>query len=975
MNPFAWLRIATGASVLVALVAAGPARAQCIPTEVGGVKAPLIAGANKLKLDKPITVNGVSITGTGTSSLLVTGATSNSTAGTLPLLTPAAFPAVGSGTLNTAGPVAAGSYGTIDATGNPTVFTGGTYYIDTLKTKTALSLGPGTYFVKKLEFESSISVTGAVQIFVGEAFDPKKDGLAINAGGSAANLRINLYPGAEFKSDKDKNTAFTGFVYAPYSSTKVRFDDGAVFTGAVISAGEVEFKKNAAIQYDAAVQAQVASLACPVDHYELSLASSSITCLPTTVRITACADASSPCTSAFSAVNGTIATLSTSAGSLTQTSVTFDATGVATTTLSHPAAADGSVATVTLSGAQYTASTPSRCCPDGGNCAVGSSCSTTFATAGFVVAAVAGGSPVTLPTLVAGTASPGYVLRAVRSGTTNAACTAALTGAQDVDWAYECLDPMACSGANLMSVNGGVATPIARNPDGAVSSYTAVPMTFDANGNAPFSFQFADVGQTALHMRKSVGAALVSGRSNAFVTRPARFAIAAVQQTVSPFKPNPAASSAAGATFVRAGEAFSATVTAQTSTGAATPNFGKEKLAEGVRLTPAVVLPPGGSSGVLSNAVIGGASFAGGSATVTNLSWNEVGILTLNPSVADGSYLGAGDVAGPASANIGRFVPARLALSAASVLHRSDAAPACAPASTFTYLGENFRVGVTLTAQDGAGNTTTNYRGDFAKFDPSAAAAWSLRGVAGTTAFSTTNGRLVLGSASGTWNNGVTTAVTLTAAARSVAPPEGPYAIQLGIAPQDSDGVGLQAFDLATAPPAPPDRALVGTVAARLGRLRLSNAFGSEKSSLQLPVQAEYWSGAAWVPNAADSCTAVPAAAVARSGYLDHRGAPTAAWTTTASAVAINAGTGVLTLSAPTPLATGSVDIALNLGPGGTDQSCLSSHPATAGANLPWLRARNGACAATWDRDPAARASFGIASPESRRTVHARELF
>jgi MSHA biogenesis protein MshQ len=974
MNPLACLRIATGTSVLVALVAAGPARAQCIPTEVGGVKAPLIAGANKLKLKKPLTVNGVSITGTGTSSLLVTGATSNSTAGTLPTLSPPTFPATGSGTLNTAGPVAAGSYGTIDSTGNPTVFTGGTYYIDTLKAKTALSLGPGTYFVKKFEFESSISVTGAVQIFVGDTFDPKKDGLSINAGGSAANLRINLYAGAEFKSEAEKYTTFTGFVYAPYSSTKVRFDDGAVFTGAVISAGDVEFKKNSSIQYDAAVQAQVASLACPVDHYELSLASSSITCLPTTVTITACADASSPCTSAFSAVNGTTATLSTSTGSLAQTSVIFDATGVATTTLSHPAAADGSVATVMLSGTQYTAAAPSRCCPDGGSCSVATACSTTFATAGFVVAA-AGGSPVTIPTLVAGTASPGYVLRAVRSGTTNAACTAALTGAQDVDWAYECLDPTTCSGANLMSVNGGVATPIARNPDGAVSSYTAVPMMFDANGNAPFSFQFADVGQTALHMRKSVGAALLSGSSNAFVTRPARFAIAAVQQTASPFKSNPAASGAASAAFIRAGEAFSATVTSQTSTGAATPNFGKEKLAEGVRLTPAVVLPLGGSSGVLSNAVIGGASFSGGSATVTNLSWNEVGILALNPSVADGSYLGVGDVVSPASANIGRFVPARLALSGPSVLHRSAAAPACVPASTFTYLGENFRVGVTLTAQDGAGNTTTNYRGDFAKFDPSAAAAWNLRGVAGTTTFSTTNGRLVLGSASGTWNNGVTTAATLTAAARSVAPPEGPYAIQLGMAPQDSDGVGLQAFDLATAPPAAPDRALVGTVAARLGRLRMSNAFSSEKSSLQLPVQAEYWSGQAWVPNAADNCTTVPAAAVARSGYLDHRGAPTAAWTTTASAVAITAGTGVLTLSAPTPAATGSVDIALNLGPGGTDQSCLSAHPATAGANLPWLRARNGACATTWDRDPAARASFGIASPESRRTVHARELF
>jgi MSHA biogenesis protein MshQ len=142
-----------------------------------------------------------------------------------------------------------------------------------------------------------------------------------------------------------------------------------------------------------------------------------------------------------------------------------------------------------------------------------------------------------------------------------------------------------------------------------------------------------------------------------------------------------------------------------------------------------------------------------------------------------------------------------------------------------------------------------------------------------------------------------------------------------------------------------------------------------------MPVQAQYWSGLAWVPHAADSCSSVPAGAVARSGYLDHRGSPTTAWTTTASAVTISAGTGVLNLSAPSPSATGSVDIALNLGAAGADQSCLAAHPATTGANLPWLRSQHGACAATWDRDPAARASFGIASPESRRTVHARELF
>ena len=61
-------------------------------------------------------------------------------------------------------------------------------------------------------------------------------------------------------------------------------------------------------------------------------------------------------------------------------------------------------------------------------------------------------------------------------------------------------------------------------------------------------------------------------------------------------------------------------------------------------------MPSGGDSGTLSNATIAGGSFINGVATVTNLSWDEVGIITLTPSVGDGSYLGVGDVTGTTTA-------------------------------------------------------------------------------------------------------------------------------------------------------------------------------------------------------------------------------------------------------------------------------------------------------------------------------------
>jgi MSHA biogenesis protein MshQ len=153
--------------------------------------------------------------------------------------------------------------------------------------------------------------------------------------------------------------------------------------------------------------------------------------------------------------------------------------------------------------------------------------------------------------------------------------------------------------------------------------------------------------------------------------------------------------------------------------------------------------------------------------------------------------------------------------------------------------------------------------------------------------------------------------------------------------------------------------------AVRFGRLRLVNAFGPASGSLAMPVQAQYWSGSSWVLNSGDSCTTLPANAFFLSGGL--------AATTTASAVNLASGVGTLTLTKSTT-ATGSVDVAANLGTAGSDQSCLTAHGGTA-SSRPWLRSRNGSCATTYDRDPSARVTFGIYAPETRRTVHVRELF
>ena len=698
----------------------------------------------------------------------------------------------------------------------------------------------------------------------------------------------------------------------------------------------------------------------PLDHYEVSLPSSSISCLPSTVTVKACTNTSSPCTSTATTLSGQTASLATSAGTLAGTTLTFDASGVASTTLSYSLAANGSVVLVSLSGEQTAGSNPRQCCPNGTSCSAANSCSTTFNTAGFILASSAGGTLATLPAQTAGTPSSSYFLRAVQSSSTSGACTAALTGSTTVNWAYQCNNPTTCSTGTLLSITGNSATAISGNPNSGVTTYTAVPMTFDGSGNAPFTFTFQDVGQATLWASKVVNSATLSGNSNAFVTRPAGFTLSNIRQTASPNLANPAAANAAGAAFVKASESFSATVAAVTSGGVATPNFGRETSPEGVQLAHTLVLPSGGAAGALANGVLAGGSFSNGTATATNLSFSEVGIVTLTPSVADGDYLGAGNISGVASANVGRFIPAKFALSSASVSHRSGLT--CSPTSSFTYLGENFLLGFTLAAQNLLGATTQNYTGSFAKLDPTSASAFNLAGLGGSTTFSTASGRLSLGSATGSWSNGVASNITLTANAGRAAAPDGPFSTAFGIAPTDSDGVAVAPYNMPSTSGGSNDRASVVSVDLRFGRLRLSNAVGSQTRVLALPLAAQYWSGSTFDVNTLDSCTAIPAAAVS-FGNL-RRTLSLADTAVSGSSFALSLGQGTLKLAPPTGGRYGTLDVALSLGSAASDASCLqpwvpgAGDAASAGANLVFLR---GAwCGSNYTNDPSARASFGL---------------
>jgi MSHA biogenesis protein MshQ len=723
----------------------------------------------------------------------------------------------------------------------------------------------------------------------------------------------------------------------------------------------------------------------PLDHYELSVPTASLTCLPTTVTVQACSTSASTC-SVEPSINGT-ATLTTSAGTLSQSTVTF-VNGVATATLALPGGADNTNVTVTLGGESTAASNPRRCCPDGASCTAANSCTTNFKRAGFIVASTAGGTEASLPPHTAGTQSSAfYYLRAVKAGTSTQACEAALTGNNTVNWAYQCSDPATCSGSNLMTIASftpgtppaaKASTVIQRNNNAVSLSYTPVAMAFDSNGNAPFKLTFADVGKTLLYFNfaASVGGStdLINGSSLAFVTQPAKFAI---DQITTPAGAANQGTMASPPSFVQAGTSFSARITAQTSTGATAPNFGKEATPEGVKLTPTLFAPAGGTLGVLDNDTVAGTAFNNGVANVTNLAYREVGLMTLKGAVAGGSYLGVTDAsASTASETIGRFIPAGFTLAVQGITQRS--AQNCNPASAFTYFGEPFQAKFTLTAVNAKGGATVNYDSafGFAKLDlTNAAGRLALAGVDGATRFVSPQVTAAL-SGTTTWVSGVASTrdaanvvspgLVLVASVAAAANPNGPFNnATFGIAPVDDDQVGMMAFDLDADPAiAGNDHARLGQIPLLYGRLRLQNALSAANRALKLPLTAQSWNGTAFVTNILDSCTHITANNLSFGNFRKDLTSDDAVMEPNTVTVNPLQPT-FITLRAPTNARLGSMDVAISLGATAADNSCLSTSggwapakPASAGANLAALR---GAwCGAAATSDPSARASWGL---------------
>lgn len=671
----------------------------------------------------------------------------------------------------------------------------------------------------------------------------------------------------------------------------------------------------------AADMGQSHSCTPPVDHIEIRhVSGSGVTCTSTTFEVHACSD--SACTVPYlSGVSGNLA-VSPSANWVWPGGSSFSIpAGSSSTTVVGQLPVVGS-ATLSVSSASPSPTNAATCLFGGGG-----SCVFSAATAGFLLSVADHVSET----------NASLSLSAVRASDNALVCTPAFaTVTKPLTLGCSYVTPN--SGTLAVRVAGTALN--AGNDPNASCGARSVNVTFGATGEATLNLQYADVGRvliSASYVGSADEGSLSMTGNTQVVAAPKDFKFSAI-----PAGP-----------FI-AGVGFGLTVTARNNAGQATPNFGRE--GESATLSRALISPTG--IGAYAGTLSGSLSFTNGVASPNNLSWDEVGTLSLSATLTSGSYLGSGLTAtgsslGETNGQLGPFRPHRFGI----------AASAACGAPGFTYSGQPFG-SVVVSALNFAGGITRNYNGT-ASTTPNWARALTFSDPAASPI-----GSFSAGWAASQFNEGVGTgSLSYTFTAQ----PAGPMTLgsasypPLTLRATDSDGVSSSA-----GAPAEPQLSL------RRGRIALASRMGSASGTLAIPIRLEYWSGKSWVLSGDDSCTTLSSGNVALSGRVNLQG-QAAGWTNTVQAISLAGGVGSISLNPPSPSGSGTVDVALNLGGTATDSSCLPNHPASTGANRAWLRSQQGsgnACAGSpWTSDPSARASFGAMSPESQRRIHERQLY
>ena len=654
----------------------------------------------------------------------------------------------------------------------------------------------------------------------------------------------------------------------------------------------------------------VQGLATPtLHHIKIEHAGTACTSTPETVTVKACADAT--CSSLY--MNNVTVSLSTTGGTWTPLSPITVSGGQATVTLT-----DTTARTDTL-GATATSPTASSAT------VYSPSNSLTFAACRFDVIEV-------------GAAANTPIFTKLESAAFN-------------------LDVLKLSAGNLSAT----AVELVDASSGTCSTYaflantsTALPSSFsNAIPRNTFSFTYANAAPN-VRVRVTSAGPNYSCSSDNFAIRPQSFTVTSSTATQT---------GSSGTPVFRAGtDTFSLTATA-TSLYTGTPKLNSSLVATSLAnlgTLAAVVFPPA----------------ALGVSTANGFTYSEVGNFNLSQyAVYDDAFAQVDSVKGECTSDFnngpavggkfgcmfgsavagpfGRFVPDHFtAVGAVS--------NACV-AGAFTYMGQPFTVSTNVVeARNAANGVTKNYVAPYAPGSVSFGAenvdnGTDLLARLTLPAGSWTLGAYTLASANATFTRPTTTTSDATWGSFE--------SLDIGLKVTDGDVSTVPIVSGADMNPGAAGgssftyKKFSGSpLRMRFGRLKLSNAHGSELLKLPVQVQAQYWNGTGFAANAADNCTVLSAANIALGNYQRNTGDT---WTTspTLANAAANAGMWQVNLAKPGATFTGmgSVDICVDLGAdpaGGTVCSATV-------ANLPYLQGL-WAPGTSYDNDPGARASFGV---------------
>lgn len=466
------------------------------------------------------------------------------------------------------------------------------------------------------------------------------------------------------------------------------------------------------------------------------------------------------------------------------------------------------------------------------------------------------------------------------------ACAARVASSATVGLAYQCVNPTTCIAGQQLRIQDTSISPttnvgIQANNTGPNWLYQNAVLSFAA-AESDFSLMYSDVGRLQLKARLDLTATAnqpaisLEALSNEFVVRPYQINAVAAHASGSPTNVNPSTQQT-GAGFIASGDPFDLYVQVLNANGQITPNFGNEQTPEQISLSYGLAYPASGLVGTITGNALTRLSTGSysGSWLGQNLTWDEVGSLSLSAAVLDEDYLGAG--AGAAQTSVpyllGRFYPAEIRHLSSTTVN------AC---TNFTYMDQpGISLSYMLQAVNRSGQRTHNYGVGYQnKYKLTLVAENMDNGVNFVSRMeparlSVGNSEWVLG------ENSLVLANQVFSKPSPLIPADGPFTqLQLGLALDANGSADLIALAAANMNAITPGNCAGDTscnavkvgnpIHVRYGRLQLENVYGPEDISLPVLLTAQYWDSTSqrFVRNVDDSCTSVSSSQLDVTGVV-----------------------------------------------------------------------------------------------------------